>query len=278
MIKTYNKSIKRHRLLFLLYCITVGLLANLSVVAIPIAVPLNVGNVAILVILARLGPLWALVCFAFVTYPLPSDIAIILTIVQVILFGFYINQKNSSIIKISIAYVAIVFIANKFLLPEAITDNQISLLTFTSLSTALFIWTIKATNLLLSLYVNNEQLRKQSLQHQLSYRVGLYTAIPATLLITLGLNGVTNLHLVKQMAYYQNEVNELNKNIEEKLKNYSNKIETIAKLTDIEVTKRILMQLVSQSPEFISALITDTNGTVNKFYKKDINEIGRAHV
>lgn len=272
MIKNHNKSIKRHRLLFLLYCITVGLLANLSVVTIPIAVPLNVGNVAILVILARLGPLWALVCFAFVTYPLPSDIAIILTFFQAMLFGFHINQKNSSIIKISTAYFIIVFVTNKILLPEAITDNSTSLLIFTSLSTALFIWTIKAANLLLALYVNNEQLRKQSLQHQLSFRVGLYTAIPATLLITLGLNGITNLHLVKQMTRYQNEVNDLKENIELKLKDYSSKIETIAKLTDIVVTKSILMQLVKQSPEFISALITDANGTVNKFYKEDISD------
>ena len=44
----------------------------------------------------------------------------------------------------------------------------------------------------------------QSLQNQLSYRFGLYAAIPATLLITLGLNGATSVNLVKKISYMMN--------------------------------------------------------------------------
>ncbi|BDA60557.1 hypothetical protein [Shewanella xiamenensis] len=84
-----------------------------------------------------------------------------------------------------IYFLAAILVIKMFSL-EAIKDNLSFLIIYCSLSTALFIWSIKAARLLLALYVNNEQLRKQSLQHQLSFRVGLYTAIPATLLITLG--------------------------------------------------------------------------------------------
>ncbi|WP_133181292.1 ATP-binding protein [Shewanella decolorationis] len=272
VIKNHNKPIKKHRLLFLLYCITIGLLANLSVVSFPIAVPFNVGNVAILVILARLGPIWALICFLFVTYPLPYDITITSSILQVILFYLYNKFEKINLLTASLIYFISIAILNRLMLPEAITDKYFFLLIFTTLATALFAWSIKAANLLLALYVNAQQLRKQSLQHQLSYRVGLYTAIPATLLITLGLNGISSLHLVKQIAIFQDEVSILNKEIEAKLKNYVDKIETITNLTDIQLTKNTLKQLVEQSPEFISALVTDKNGLVREFYKANLNE------
>ncbi|NMD52438.1 response regulator [Shewanella sp. DNRA4] len=271
IIRRHNKSIKKHRILFLLYCIIIGLVANLSVVTVPIAVPLNIGNVAALLILARLGPLWALVCFVFVTSPLPSFIAIILSLIQVVLFNIYIKKNSSNTTQISVIYFLAAILVIKMFSLEAIKDNLSFLIIYCSLSTTLFIWSVKAARLLLALYVNNEQLRKQSLQHQLSFRVGLYTAIPATLLITLGLNGLTSLELVKQMVHYQNEINSLKDNIELKLKDYIVKIETIVNTTEKQVTKNTLKLLVEQSPEFISSLVTDNNGIVRDFYKVDAN-------
>ncbi|MCT7943980.1 ATP-binding protein [Shewanella septentrionalis] len=270
-IKNNNKQIKKHRLLFLLYCIIIGFIANSFAVSFPIAVPLCVGNVAILVTLARLGPLWAIVCFAFVVYPLPSDIAIALSIIQIILFRIHIKNTNYGIIRISTIYFLVAFLTNKVLLPEVITDNLTFLILFTSLSTALFFWSIKAVHLLLALYVNAEELRKQSLQHQLSFRVGLYTAIPATLLITLGLNGITSLELVKQIFHYQKETSSLRERIELKLNDYKIKVETVVKTANTELTTITLKRLVEQSPEFISSLVTDDKGFIKAFYKRDAN-------
>lgn len=264
-----DKPIKKHRLLFLLYCIIIGLLANLFAVSFPIAVPFFVGNVAILVTLARLGPTWAAICFIFVTLPLQSNISVTLSIIQVILFQVYIYKVKISLIKISTIYFLATLLASRLLLPEAIIDKIIFLLIFTSISTALFAWSIKAANLLLNLYVNNKELRKQSLQHQLSFRVGLYSAIPATLLITLGLNGITSLEIARQMFHYQKDIDLLKESIDSKLKNYIEKVETIVKTTETKLTKKTLKLLVEQSQEFVSSLVTNDVGIVKIFYKAD---------
>lgn len=270
MINWQSKPLKISRVIFFGYCVLLGYLANLSAVALPITVPLIVGNVAIFVILARLGLLWGIVSFVIVTLPLAQSPAIVLTAVQVILFFIYFNHPRRPIWLFSFIYIPVAGVICYLMLPASISHDPLLLGLFVLLCTAVFAWCIKAATLLLAMSVQAQLLRQQSLQNQLSYRFGLYAAIPATLLITLGLNGATSVNLVKKMAVYHFQSDKLKSDVELKLNEYLAIVQTMAALPDKLLDKATLQHLVTQRPEFISALTTDNQGIVTQFYKADV--------
>jgi len=265
-----NKPINQRRFIFFIYCTIIGFLANMCAVTLPIAVPLTLGNVTILVILARLGPLWGCLSFIIVVLPLGEELLILLSGLQALLFLIYYQYRKGRMLTFAAIYLLLAAFLCWFKLPETISNAPYLLFLYVLLSSAVFLWTIKAANMLLAMSVRPKILRQQSLQHQLSYRFGLYTAIPAALLIALGLNGITSITLVKKMADYQAELGSLKHQIELRLFGHVSKAETVAGLLETQRTKQALKQLVLQEPEFISALITDNNGTVTEFFKADV--------
>ncbi|MBU2112292.1 MAG: response regulator [Gammaproteobacteria bacterium] len=270
MINLSSKPVKKHRLVFFGYCVLLGCLANLSAVALPITAPFTVGNVAIFVILARLGPVWGLISFALVTLPLSQSPALVLSATQTLLFLWYYRTTTRSIWQFSFIYAVLSVVICYLSLPAAISNEPLFLALFVLLCTAVFAWCTKAAALLLAMSVSASQLRKQSLKNQLSFRFGLYAAIPATLLITLGLNGATSVNLIKKMAVYHFELDELKSDVELKLNEYVSVVQAIAALPQTNLDKSSLEHLVSQRPEFISALTTDNLGVVTQFYKADV--------
>ncbi|MBU2071590.1 MAG: response regulator [Gammaproteobacteria bacterium] len=270
MINWQSKPLKINRIMFFSYCVLLGYLANLSAVALPITVPLTVGNVAIFVILARLGMVWGMLSFMVVTLPLAHSPAIVLTAAQALLFLIYFNHPKRSIWLFSLIYIPIAAVICFLMLPVGISHHPLLFSLFVLLCTAVFAWCIKAASMLLAMSVSAKQLRQQSLQNQLSYRFGLYAAIPATLLITLGLNGATSINLVKKMAAYHFQLDNLKSDVELKLNEYLATMQAIAALPDSMLHKATLQHLVSQRHEFISALTTDPQGIVTQFYKADV--------
>ena len=270
MINWHSKPLKINRLIFFSYCVLLGYFANLSAVALPIAVPLTVGNVAIFVILARLGLIWGMLSFMVVTLPLTQSPAIVLTAAQALLLLIYVDHPKRTTWQPSLLYIPIAAVICYLMLPVAISHHPLLLSLFVLLCTAVFVWCIKAATLLLAMSVSARQLRQQSLQNQLSYRFGLYAAIPATLLITLGLNGATSVNLVEKMAAYQFQSEQLKSDIELKLNEYLATVQTMAALPGKMLDKSTLQHLVTQRPEFISALTTDKQGIVTQFYKADV--------
>ncbi|SNY60333.1 Signal transduction histidine kinase [Arsukibacterium tuosuense] len=270
MINWQSKPLKINRILFFSYCVLLGYLANLSAVALPITVPLTVGNVAIFVIMARLGLVWGIVSFVIVTLSFGQSPAIILTVAQTVLFIIYFNQPKRTIWLFSLIYMPVAAVICYLMLPVSISHQPLLLSLFVLLCAAVFAWCLKAATLLLAMSVQAKQLRQQSLQNQLSYRFGLYAAIPATLLITLGLNGATSVNLVKKMAAYHFQLDNLKSDVELKLNEYLAMLQAMATLPENMLDKTTLQHLVTQRPEFISALTTDQLGYVTQFYKADV--------
>lgn len=270
MINWQSKPLKINRMMFFSYCVLLGYLANLSTVALPVTVPLTVGNVAIFVIMARLGLIWGIVSFMIVTLPFAQSPAIVLTAAQALLFIAYFNRPKRTIWLFSLIYMPFAAIICYLMLPVSISHHPLLLSLFVVLCAAVFAWCLKAATLLLAMSVQTKQLRQQSLQNQLSYRFGLYAAIPATLLITLGLNGATSVNLVKKMAAYHFQSDKLKSDVELKLNEYLSLTQVMAALPDKMPDKATLQHLVTQRPEFISALTTDQLGIVTQFYKADV--------
>lgn len=264
------KPVRLHRVVFFFYCLILGCLANLWVVSLPISVPLLVGNVAIFVITARLGAAWGAVSFVLVALPLEQPLAITLTAAQVLLFWVYLHYEKRSIWLFSLAYIPVAAVICYIMLATGISHHPGLFSLFVLLCTAIFAWNIKAATMLAAMSVHAAQLRQLSLQQQLSVRFGLYAAIPATLLITLGLHELTNVNLVKKMATYHSQLNHLKSAVELKLNEYVATVQTIAALPEQATEQSVLQHLVEQRPEYISALTADHLGIVKQFYKADI--------
>lgn len=270
MINWRSKTIKVHRLVFFSYCVLLGYLANLSAVALPITVPLTVGNVAIFVIFARLGPLWGLVSFVIVTLPLMQFSVLALSAIQTLLFLWYYSMPTRRIWLCSLIYAVLSIVVCYLLLPAGISREADLLGLFVLLCSAVFAWCVKAATLLLAMSLPANLLRKQSLKSQLSFRFGLYAAIPATLLITLGLNSAVSVNLIKKMAAYHFQLDALKSDVELKLIEYISVVQAMARLPQTTLDQTSLQHVVLQRPEFISALTTDNLGVVTQFYKADV--------
>ena len=271
MINWQNKAIKPHRLLFFAYCIILGFLANYFTVALPITAPLTVGNVTIFVILVRLGPIWGLISFLAVTAPLMQPFVVLLCAIQCLLFWLHTNNAKFGIAVTCVIYIPICALISYLAVPASIAQHPELFSLYLLACTAVFGWCIKAADMMLRMSVNRQLLKRISLQEQLSYRFGLYTAIPATLFISMGLYGATSVHLVKKMQRYHEHIEALQSDIQLRLNTYTASVASYAALPADLLGKITLMQLVNQFPEFISALITNEHGSVTEFYKADVN-------
>ena len=271
----HNKALTWHRLKYWLLLVLLGTLANSTVVDLPFVVPFSVGNVALFLIVLRLGLFWSLPAACLILLPLQQNLAITTSLLQLaILLGFNRAIRQYSVAAV-LLYAAVCAALLVLQAPAKIAGDPLYLSLYCGLSTAVFGFCLRAM-LILETLTHTNKFEHQPLTQQLSRRVAMYSSIPSTLLIALVLHGSTALDLSRALLRYQSEQHQLAQQISQRLTNYQTQLISAAKMLALATPAQVLPLLTVQSPEFISALMTDANGAVRHFYKADLPDTAKS--
>lgn len=267
----HNKALTWHRLKYWLLLVLLGTLANGTVVDLPFVVPFSVGNVALFLIVLRLGLFWSIPAACLILLPLQHNLAFAASLLQLAVLLCF----NRSIRQYSVAAVLFYALASAALFalmaPAKIAADPFFLFFHCSLSTAVFGFCLRAM-LILETLTHTNKFEHQPLTQQLSHRVAMYSSIPSTLLIALVLHGTTALDLSRASLRYQREQHQLAQQISQRLTDYQTQLTLAANMLELARPAQVLRLLTEQRPEFISALLTDATGAVRHFYKADLPE------
>lgn len=271
----HSKALTLNRIKYWLLLVLLGSLANVTVVDLPFVVPFSIGNVALFLILLRLGLLWSIPAACFILLPLYQNLAFAASLLQLgvlLCFNRTIRQYSLAAVLLYGAACAVLF---TLLAPAKISGDPLYLVLHCGLSTAVFAFCLRAM-LILDTLTHTNRLEHQSLTLQLSHRVAMYSSIPSTLLIALVLHGATALDLSRALLRYQAEQHQLAQQISQRLTSYQTQLVLAASMLELAPPAQVLPLLTAQRPEFISTLITDAQGNVSHFYKADLPESARS--
>ncbi len=264
------------RLRYWLWLVLLGTLANATVVDLPFVVPFAIGNVALFLILRRLGVLWSLPAAGFILLPLWQNLAFAASLLQLlVLFGLNQRVRQHSLVAIAL-YMGGCALLFHSMAPAKISAEPLLLLLHCGLSTAVFGFCLRAMLILDTLTRSQQQEQQQSLSLQLSHRVAMYSSIPSTFLIALVLHGATALDLSRSLQRFDAEQHQLAEQIGQRLAVYPRQLSLASAMLDHSGAPAVLPVLTAQSPEFISALLTDNKGTVLNFYKASLPDTART--
>ncbi len=271
----HSRALTLKRFKYWLLLVMLGALANITAVDLPFVVPFSVGNIALFLILFRLGLLWSIPAACIILLPLHQNLAFVASLLQLgvlLCFNRAIRQHSIAAVLFYSVTCAVLF---ALLAPAKIAADPLYLLLHCGLSTAVFAFCLRAMLILETLTYANK-LEHQSLTLQLSHRVAMYSSIPSTLLIALVLHGATALDLSRASLRYQSEQHQLAQQISQRLTSYQTQLMLSANMLQLASPAQVLPLLTKQRPEFISALMTDTDGNVRHFYKADLPESART--
>jgi signal transduction histidine kinase/DNA-binding response OmpR family regulator len=270
-----SKALTLKRLKYWLLLVLLGTLANITVVDLPFVVPFSVGNIALFLILLRLGLFWSIPAAGLILLPLYQNLAFAASLLQLAVLLCF----NQAIRRHSIAAVLTYAVASTLLFgqlaPAKISAEPLYLLLHSGLSTAVFAFCLRSM-LLLDTLTHSNHSEQQPLTLQLSHRVAMYSSIPSTLLIALVLHGAIALDLSRASLRYQAEQHQLAQQISLRLLSYQTQLNLAAEMLELAAPSQVLQMLTVQRPEFISALITDARGEVLHFYKADLPQTARS--
>lgn len=270
-----SKALTLKRLKYWLLLVLLGTLANITVVDLPFIVPFSVGNIALFLILLRLGLFWSVPAAGLILLPLYQNLAFAASLLQLVVllcFNQAIRRHSVAAVLVYAAASALMFAQ---LAPAKIADEPVYLLLHSGLSAAVFAFCLRAM-LILDTLTHSNKSEQQPLTLQLSHRVAMYSSIPSTLLIALVLHGAIALDLSRASLRYQTEQQELAQQISLRLLSYQTQLNFAAKMLEQATPAQVLQTLTVQRPEFISALITDADGDVLHFYKADLPQTART--
>ena len=266
----YSKSFSLRRLWFFCTTTLLGFIANAMAIELPIVVPFLIGNIAFSIILIRLGFIWSLLALAIVSVPIASNIELFNSILQLFcLMLLTLNLKQPLWRVMGVYTVAIGFIYHQFAYP-IFTESPALLVSATLLNGCIFILCTKTALMLNAITITPKNQKNQSLKLQLSHRIGLYSAVPCTILIAFILQGAISLHISSVLQYYDNEQSKFINEIQRHIERYIGNTELIASLGHDNINQNTLRKLTEQQAELISALVTDKNGLISLFYKADL--------
>jgi len=269
-----SKALTLRRLKFWLLLVLLGTLANSTVVDLPFVVPFSIGNVALFLILLRLGLLWLLPAAGLILLPLYENMAFAASLLQLavlLCFNRKIRQYGyAAVVLYGLSSVILFY----FLAPAKINQELFYLALHCGLSTAVFAFCLRAM-LILDDLTHSQQHEQQSLTLQLSHRVAMYSSIPSTLLIALVLHGATALDISRYLLRYEAEQHQLSEQISQRLISYLTQVTLASNMLAVSDTAVVLPVLTAQRPEFISALKTDATGRVEAFYKADLPQTAK---
>ncbi len=254
-----------------------GFIANSMAVNLPIVVPFLIGNIAFLIILLRLGFIWSSLSLLIVCLPLNSDIVWLNSILQLLCFMSVKPNTKHTLWRLLFIYtigITVLYLAFDYGL---LIDSALMIICTALLNCCVFALCIKTTSMLDAIAISPAKQQHQSLKLQLTHRIGLYSAVPGTILIAFILQGAIDMHLSSQLQYIDRKQDVFINNIQRQLVRYLSQAEFVASLGRDNITKHILQNLTEQQPEFISALLTDAEGNITLFYKADLPDTGIQH-
>jgi signal transduction histidine kinase/DNA-binding response OmpR family regulator len=271
----YSKPLSLRRVKYWLLLVLLGTIANTTIIDLPFVVPFCIGNIALFLIMLRLGVWWAVPASCLILLPLYQNLAFFTSLLQLALllcFNRYIRQYALAAVLLYAFGCGLLFY---FQAAAKISDDLWYLILHIGLSTAVFAFCLRAM-LILETLTNTKTHGHESLSTQLSHRVAMYSSIPSTLLIAVVLHGTTALDLSRNLLRYQSEQHQLAEQIGQRLTGYMTQVMLAADMLELATPSEVLPVLTQQRPEFISALTTDAEGNVNAFYKADLPESART--
>ncbi|MDP5035360.1 MAG: ATP-binding protein [Alishewanella sp.] len=267
-----SKTFSSRRFWFFASTTFLGFIANSLAINIPFVVPFVIGNIAFLIILLRLGLLWSLLSLAIVCAPLNTDIVWYNSILQLICFMLFNFNQRKPWVRYMLLYSIAIGIIYYLFSYEVLTDSPAIFLSIVLLNCLIFLICVKTVLMLDAISVSPTKQKHLSLKLQLTHRIGLYSAVPTTILIAFILQGATSLHLSSQLQFYDREQDIFISKIQRHVERYISNTELVASLGRDNIDKNILRNLTEQQSEFISALVTNKNGAIAMFYKADLPE------
>lgn len=271
----YSKSLTMRRIKYWLILVTLGSIANAMAIDLPFVVPFSIGNVALFLILLRLGVIWTLPACFLILLPFFQNLAFLPSLLQLSLLFCFNRQIRQYTLPTILLYSLGSSLLFYFQAPAKISDDPWYLFLHCSLSTAVFAFCLRAM-LILEALTHAKAQGHQSLTTQLSHRVAMYSSIPSTLLIGLVLHGATSLDLSRHLQRYYAEQHQMAEQISQRLTGYIKQVNLAADMLELSNPAELLPIITRQRPEFISALTTDAEGNVQAFFKVDLPETARS--
>jgi signal transduction histidine kinase/CheY-like chemotaxis protein/HPt (histidine-containing phosphotransfer) domain-containing protein len=265
----FSKSLSVRRFVFFVSTTLIGLAANSMAFDIPFVVPFVIGNIAFLIILLRLGFVWSLISLVIVCAPFNSDIVWYNSVLQLICLLLFKFSSRHRWLKAIVVYTVSIGIIYRLFSVEVLIDSPALFITIVLLNCSIFLIFTKTVLMLNAISASPKEQKHQSLNLQLSNRIGLYVAVPATILIAFILQSAIARHLTSQLQFFDNQQAVFTSNIQRNVEGYISQTELVASLGRDNISGYMLSKIPALRAEFISALVTDENGTIVSFYKED---------
>ncbi|MCA1929799.1 ATP-binding protein [Rheinheimera sp.] len=242
-----------------------GIVANLLALELPLSTPLLLGNLAFILVMQRLGIIWALLCAVVVLSPLNSPLYWICSLLQLLVFIPYANTARRRWVAVVLHFLATLVL---FLwLPTepqpfiwVLLNALIISSTLIVLKRCVRLFEIQAASL--------AQKRQQPFKSLLGSRIALMAAIPWALMISVLLHGTIVLNLSGHVSELTTQQQYIEGQLHQKLSSYQAELKLASDYARLVGDQESLQQLVKSQPEFISALRTDASGLVTAFFKE----------
>lgn len=258
------------RLLFFAIVTAAGWLINLLALHLPLLMPLLVGNIAALLLTQRQGVFWGLLSLPLLLLDVSEPTYWLSSLLQVLVVAGI--TQGARVYWFRVATYAVLLVGCFWLLPnllQTLPDYQgvICLLLVFHFAVNLY-----GCAMLQDITASEQTLRDQSLQHQLSSHIAAYALIPVSFLVALALNVAIVQDLSKQNAKLNIWQQQYLALITQKLSHLEGILAFSSADLELQALPQRLKTLVSSTPEFISALVTDADGKVLDFYKAFIDQ------
>ncbi|MEN3158924.1 ATP-binding protein [Alkalimonas sp. NCh-2] len=263
-LKSY-KTFSRRQLWLWCYISAVGLISNLLALQMPLLAPLLLGNVAFLVILLRLGPIWGLASFALVVLPLWGTWLWWLSLAE---FSLVFLAWRAGKLHIAQLYVRCWFLLTPavflylWLWQTHAAGFALLISLVVSLAGAL---NLVGAKLILNVAISTRLSRLQPLPQQLAGRITVYSAVPTLLLILAVLHAFVIWDLNKRHDELLRLEQQLLTYSEDQLQQFRAAVQLVALGYPRYQDDSMLDDLLQLQPHFISAAITDQHGDVTSY-------------
>ncbi|GGW56913.1 hybrid sensor histidine kinase/response regulator [Alishewanella tabrizica] len=247
-----------------------GCLANLLSVNLPFVIPFLMGNAVFITLQSRFGGLWALPALMLVMLPVSTPVYWFLALAQWLLVALFSPTADKRAALPILLYIPVSAVLLWQYGPIALFPNVYHAAFVWFLVVMLFALNLRASQFLLALSASTQIQKQQHLQKQLSQRIALYSAIPGSLFIALILHATIVLHLSSKVESYTLEQIKRDAELTSLINRYQGTLALAAEMLTFAAPKPVLQALTEQRQEFISALVTDSQGSVISFFKDGI--------
>lgn len=258
------------RLGFFAIATAAGWLVNLLALQLPLLMPLLAGNIAALLLTLRLGPLWGLLSLPVVLCHVTDPGYWLTSLLQVCCVAIFTRGRRVFFVRLFGYAVAL---AACFLGLPTLFQSLPGYAWFVYCLLLLhFAVNLYGSSMLLDITATEQTLRQQSLQHQLASHIAAYALIPVSFLVAVALNAAIVHDLSRQHAKLNALQQQFFATITQKLSHFQGILAFSSYNLSHQPQPLLLKNLVTSTPEFISALLTNADGEVLDYYKAFIDQ------